>query len=690
MARRTGSWNTIWRRWWVVVCSAMLASLLTFYVGDLPQFSLVQASMNDENFTDIVLKTRGELPIDTNIRVLTYDRAIFDTFDRVDRAELSLRLAALLDLKPRLAAVDFLIEDERPEAPEGDEMLAALIETDRNLIFGIFHEDSLGRFRRPPPRFNLLPSQLGCINVREDGDRTIRTYSVLWGNPDSGEIESFDLKIARGIDSAAAAEAVSHRNSTFIIDYAGGIGEESEREISEGAQIFPVMPLETVYQAVISGDSSARETMRRELADKAVLVGYADIRNSQVTSIVDRFYTPLKPEKNALPDMHGIAIHANVVNSIVQRRIVQVMPAWANFLWAFTLVFFYLLLRGRIEALRAGWWRKSLLYGSFILSLLLAVMLPVLAYRYTIFKFSIYAPFSGILMAVPTVEALTKLADLLRDLARRRRAGRLKSRWLRSLLLRVLTPKSADERYQQAIHTLHLQFHTPCALLFHQATEGKLELPAETIAQPTPGSIAEHIGTGDDAALDPAVRLPVRLLRLLTEHQSLLTELKRSRALYVVMTEVRRQNAAAEPEAKGDREKGERKKGIARGYIDLALAAMTGSDGDRERFDQMYRELENLARLSDEIIAGEPGPAGDLIPPEEEFHPYLIRRRCRLHGVEETFVYFHEQVDANNRDDFHDIVYGGATIRCEPEDHPGLSDLRAAREEKSSAAVPES
>ena len=62
------------RRFAVLLSAALIAALLTLITNKLPQFDLIEAQLNDENFTDLVLKTRGELPIDTNILVVTYDQ----------------------------------------------------------------------------------------------------------------------------------------------------------------------------------------------------------------------------------------------------------------------------------------------------------------------------------------------------------------------------------------------------------------------------------------------------------------------------------------------------------------------------------------------------------------------------------------------------------------------------------------
>jgi len=671
------------RRPWPLVAAAFTAALLTLITNRLPQFDVIEAAMNDENFTDLVLKTRGELPIDTAIRVVTFDRSIFDREDRIDRSALALRLAALFDLAPRVVAVDVLLEDERPEAPDGDEMLAGLIADHRNLIFGIFHEDSLDRFRVPPSRFGLDDSQLGCINLTEDDDRTIRTYSLRWGSPERKQYESFDLRVARLVDSAAAAKVAGFSRNTFIIDYAGGIGEESDVETPNDVRIFPTMPLETIYTAVMSGDSLARAALRKEFADKAVLVGYADIRNSQVTSIVDRFYTPLKPEDNAIPDMHGVAIHANVLNTIVQRRIVETVPAWLNVLWATALVIMFLLWWEGADRNAAERWKKVLQYGGFGLFLLVAVMIPVIAFRYTPYKFSIYSPFTGLLLSLPTMEVYVKGSDFVRNLLRRRRTKRLGSSWLRENLFDVFSAGNGEARYLGLVHFLQLQFHTACAIVFDRSTNGGWDHPSQrTIARPTPQGMLRDLAVGGDtiSPADPASWKAIGLLRLLGSDPRIVDELRLSTSLYIALTEIRRQSDALEEEAseKGGGVEARTVDATSR-YIDLTIAALTGDEEEGDRFGELFDLVERYAAKADGLLRNADGSHWDPSADPQAFFPYLLKRKCRLHGTEEIFVYVHEQEDANDRDDFHDLLYVGRTIRCQPVEHPGLTAVRAHR-----------
>lgn len=673
-----------------IAAASVIAVLLAAIISHLPKFELLEAAINDDNFTDLVQKTRGDLPIDSTLMVVTYDETMLDSFDMVDRSALATGLAALLELKPHALGVDFLIETERPEAPDGDEMLAALIADNPNLLFGVFYEDSLRRFRLPPARFNLRPGQLGCINVKEDEDRTIRTFTTIWGEEDSLRFESFDLKLVSMIDSAALEYLASFGGEEFVIDYAAGIGETPRSETGE-ERIFPVIPLATIFQTMMSGDSAAIRSLRELVAGRTVLVGYGDIGNTQVTSVVDRFYTPLREDgKNTLPDMHGVTIHANIVNTILQRRIVEVMPLWVNLIWGAAMVI--LLLAGR-EALQTAVpnpsRRTALSYSGFALLFLIGTLLPIIAFRYTPYKFSIYTPLAGLLLAVPALEGLERGMGLIRDIRRRQRLRERIAPELRGEMLDILKAWNPEERTERAVHVLQLQFHRACAVLFDAARRGSI--PAfdhATVASPSLQRVLGAIGRASEhiSSFPPGAAASVRLLETLNAIPSLQRTLRFSRSLYIAVNEIRRQSHEA---ASGSNDSGEdggsenpcERTELAESigeYTDLALKALGGTGNHRaaEEFDELYAALEGYAVQATEIVRDAGGNRESIIEKNADLFPFILSCRCQLHGTEERFVYFGEQEDANNRDDFFDLVYAGRTVRCQPESHPGLTKFR--------------
>ncbi|MBS1913931.1 MAG: CHASE2 domain-containing protein [Bacteroidetes bacterium] len=670
------------RRRLELLVAAFLAPLLSVVASNLPQMNLVQSAINDDNFTDFVLQTRGELAIDTNIRVLTYDSSILDSNDLVNRATLAMNLAALFELKPRVVGVDFLLETERPDAPDGDAMLSALIgDHPDNLVFGIFYEDSLNSFRVPPKSFRLNDRQIGCINLITDDDNTIRTFTPTWGADTGRRCEAFDLKLARATDSTAAEYLTSFGDQNFVIDYAGGIGETIHNG-SEGDQIFPVMPLKTVFDIVSSGDSAKTAALREQYRGKTVLVGYGDIRNGQVTNVVDRFYTPLKPEKNTLPDMHGVAIHANILNDILRRRVMEKMPMATNILWSAVLVLILLAGRERLKRVKHPTRKAVLTYTGFAVLFALAALLPVEAFRYTPYKFSIFTPIASLLLAVPTLEGLGKGIDLLLDLRRRVYLRHALAPAMRAGMLGILKAWSIEERIERASHFLERQFHAAGAILFAEAAAGNFpRFPATAVGSPTLARLVDAIdrATAAEAPLSPRAAQAVAILRTLAAEPVLAATLRLSRSLYIALNEIRRQSEEMdEPEANADAGLHDEAQARTTDYADLALKTLAGQKGadDEEHFDELYAALERFVAAAAAILTTNDGAVADLLPPGETLPPYVFTSRCSLHRVEEQFIYFGEQEDANNRDDFFDLLYGGNTIRCQPGEHPGLTRFR--------------
>jgi CHASE2 domain-containing sensor protein len=672
------------RRRLELIVAALVASVLSVVISELPKMDLLKAAVNDDNFTDLVQSTRGELPIDTSIHVVTFDQSIFDSSDMVDRSLLAMHLAALMQLEPRAVGVDFLIDSLRPSAPDGDTMLAGLIADNPNLIFGVFHQDSLKRFDIPPPFFKLREGQLGCINLMPDEDNTIRTYAPVWGLDEPRQFESFDLKLARLADSSAAAYLASFSNESFIIDYAAGIGE-TKREGSAGDQIFPVFPLQSIFEIVSSGDSVQTEALRSQFTGKTVLVGYGDLRNSQVTSVVDRFYTPFKPGENSLPDMHGVAIHANILNTILKRRVVAQTPLWANIVWGAGMILLLLAGRERIKRVKSPAAQSVLTYAGFALLFMLGALLPVLAFRYTPYKFSIFIPIGGLLLAVPALEGLRKGIDLMLDIRRRARLREPLPGAIRAGMTWILKTWNDDERMERAIHFLQSQWHAACAVLFAEAAAGNLpKLSPGTVASPTLARVVAEIDRIAEEEAEPSrdAERAMLLLRALDAEPVLHRTLRLSRSLYIAMNEIRRQSIEGESEssaalgAESGAEK-ELRESIA-GYTDLAIKALEekGAGETKERFNELYAALERYAARGAAIMRGADGLPEDLPLSGERYAPFIFSSRCRLHHADETFIYFGQQEDANSRDDFFDLVFMGRTIRCQPDSHLGLTRFR--------------
>lgn len=669
---------------------AFVMALLTLITGDLPELEVVESTINDDSFTDFVVTTRGELPIDTNIVVLTYGPDFLTENQWVDRAALAQHLAVVFEMNPAVVAVDFLIEEERPEQGWADEMLAGLIaDHPDDLIFGIFREDSLDRFREPPSSFGLDSAQLGTVNMMPDEDRTIRMFRHSWSTSDGTEYETLALRAARRVDSAAAEYFASFGSEQFVIDYAGGIGEYQAAEGDNAVQVFPTFPLSSLFEAVMNDDPANREFFRSRLAGKAILVGYADLRTGQVSSIVDRFYTPLKAEKNSLPDMHGVAIHANILNTILQRRIVFDVSAWVNVLWGTIIVFLMYYGYQVLRQVRPLGRRALLMYPGFVLLLAIGLIVPVFLFRYTPYKLSIYTPFAGLLLGPLVLGIYDKLKRIGLDAYYRRKLHRPMPDGLREALRSILAQPEPNERYVQGLHVVQRLFHTCCDRLFAEAMRREdVGFSLATVASPTPSRMRADLALIDRSVLSQGSRDAAAMIDVLTDDPVLRRSIRLARSLVIALNEINRQNAAIEEE-----ERLEEQLETARGpeeeeYADTVMAAVGGmvETSDFEQFEELYGALEEFTEKCRTILKESDGSyrniaAGGVVG--EDTAPFIVRKRCEVHGRDETFVYLSEQEDANNRDDYFDLLYAGDTLRCRPEAHPGLTDFRAEIRESS-------
>lgn len=674
---------------------AVVMALLTLITGDLPELEVIESTVNDDSFTDFVITTRGELPIDTNIVVLTYGPDFLNEHQLIDRGILAQHLTLLFEMKPALVAVDYLVEETRPDYPDGDEMLAGLIKDHPDdLLIGIFREDSLNRFRTPPSFFGLTENQLGCVNLMPGEDRTIRTFQRSWSAGNGEQYELLAVKAAQHINPKAAEHFASFDAESFIIDYAGGLGEHQAAEGENAVQVFPNFPLRAVLDAAFSDNPQDRAFFEEKIAGKAVMVGYADLRQGQVSSIVDRFYTPLKPEKNSLPDMHGVAIHANILNTILQRRIVFEVPGWVNVIWGTFIVFLMYYGYESLRTVRPASKRALLMYPGFLVLLAVGLVVPIFLFRYTPWKLSIYTPFAGMLLGPLVFGIYEKLKRISLDANYRRKLRRPTPEGLRTALLSILAHTEPNERYVQSLHVLQRFFHACCDRMFAEAMRrDDTGFSAETVASPTPARIRHDMSKLDITQLSQGSQDAAAMIVILTDNPLLRRSLRLARSLVIALNEINRQNAALDEEERLEEERlGEAGKSVdvqeEGEYTDTVMAAVGGmvEANDYKQFEELYKALEEFVEKGRTVLTNTDGTFRSIAATtivNQETAPFIVRKRCVVHNREETFVYISEQEDANNRDDYFDLLYAGDTLRCRPENHPGLTEFRIEIQESS-------
>ena len=639
--------------------AALVMALLTLIIGDLPELEVIESTVNDDSFSDLVITTRGELPIDTSIMVVTYGPEILDQEQRVDRGLLAEGLAILLSYEPAIVGVDFMIDDTRESDPEGDQMLAGVIADNREkLIFGIYSIDSLGRALPLPPMFE--GTRTGAVNLMPGEDRTIRTFTRTWPGVAERPVDLLSVAVAEEIDPQSVAWLRSFDNEEFVIDYAAGLGEHSFAGEEQGLQVFPSIPLSAVVESIYSEGTADDDAIRSLISGRAILVGYADLRSGQVNSLVDRFWTPLKPEKNALPDMHGVAIHANILNTILQRRIVTEVPAWVNVLWGTLIVFLMYVGFAALARVRPPQLRTMLRYLGWGLLLLVALTLPIFLFRSTPYKLSVYTPFAGLVLGRLVLSVYDRAKRIVVDTGHRRAIRKTPEGAVTTELQEVMAQRDPRERYVALLHVVQKHFHIAADRLFAEAAQGEYAFRPETVGSPTPRRLLDDVERISREAFSRSAQESISFVERLWGSHPTQRALRAARSLVIAVNEIDRQNTLLD--------EGEEVGGVdeTRDTVIMAVSRETTADA--------FEESDRLLRDFLKILAESPPAQRDSrgsIP-----YPFAVEVRCVVHDRPETFIYLSEQEDANNRDDFHDLIYAGDTIRCRPESHPGLTDFR--------------
>ncbi len=659
---------------------ALIMALMTLFIGDLPELEVVESTVNDDSFSDLVVTTRGELPIDTSIIVVTYDESILDEEQRVDRALLADGLGIICYFNPAVVGVDFLVDDERPAYSEGDQMLAGVIaDNSDKLLFGLYSIDSLQRALPPPPLFSLSEDQLGSVNLLPGEDNVVRAFTRAWPGIDGKPIEHLSLKIAERIDPKAANYIRSFDNESFVIDYAAGIGEHASSGPDGGQHVFPSIPLTSIAEALYSESTEDDAVVQELLEGKAVLVGYADLRLSQVTSVIDRFYTPLRQEKNTLPDMYGVTIHANILNTILQRRVVTEVPAWVNVLWGTFIVFLMYVGYEALSRIRPERKRSILRITGWFLLLVLALILPIFLFRYTPYKLSVYTPFAGLILGKIALTVFDRVKRFTIDIAHSRALSRSLQAGERERFRTVINENDPAERYVELLHLVQRLFHTAADVLFSEAATREFAFSRETVGSPTPRRILDDLESIDPLEFSDLGREAISFITRLWESFPLQRGLRAARSLVIAVNEIDRQTMMLEEEERAEGRVDpdlQEVSSFRRNDRDTVMMAAGGESAPSDAFEASDRLLREMLTVI--VDSGAGAWLGDPEVGTEE--PFVHSARCTLHEETESFVYLSEQEDANNQDDFFDLIYAGETMRCRPENHPGLTKFREASE----------
>lgn len=300
----------------------------------------------EEGVTDVRYAVRGERMADTNIAVVYIDdEAIRVMGWPVRRNFHALMLRALTDLRVRVVGLELLLEDQRVEYPEYDELLAGVIRTSVPVVLTAYL-DSLGvreaqvpagpdtfaalsypgvaapplaggGMHLPLPAFRDAAAGIGHVNFHGRG------HLPVFAGYGAGVLPAFAIELARvsaGVPRAGVqsdGERVTMRNRDAAVAFRHGSAGEVALQYPGSIRSFTAwrfLDVLRAYDDERSGLPAGIPVLR--LQDKIVLIGViADGRGVVVDTPVD-------------PRLPSIVVHATALDNAFHDRFLTHVPSW--------------------------------------------------------------------------------------------------------------------------------------------------------------------------------------------------------------------------------------------------------------------------------------------------------------------------------------------------------------------------
>ena len=312
-------------------------------------------SLKDYDATDIVFSQFK----DKNSKF--DDRIVLINIGKPDRAELNTILQKVQTYNPKVIGIDIHLEELMQ--PEIDSSLRNTIKSYDNIILSKILTD----YNPERKRYDNLE---GCHEFFCDSTRL--AYTNFYGKPGmtirqfspveevNGQ-EYFSLGAAMSIfDNPGLRDVVASRSPVQHINYIGD--KDAFINIDKDQILTKNLNLEDAFK------------------DKYVLIGYLGTDEWE-ESIKDKFITPFNPKlgANAIPDMYGVTIHANIAHMIIEQRFINKLSSVQTAVINFFLIFLLAMTFNKIyTTVNAGYWKIIKVIQLLLFALLFLIVSGVM------------------------------------------------------------------------------------------------------------------------------------------------------------------------------------------------------------------------------------------------------------------------------------------------------------------------
>lgn len=343
----------------VIILTALV--YVTMFVGSLIPLSFgfmnpFKKGLADYEYTDLIFsKFKSEINFD--------DRIVIVNVGKPDRSKIAEALEIIHSFEPSAIGVDIVFEGLKDSV--ADTKLSRVIGAISNLILA----DEL-----KPDMYDEFPTQCHPIFCDDSNTAYINfvakpNYSIRYFSPHEvvGEnrVDGFAVAIIRKADKKAYSNLIKRQNQVEQIHYRG---------------------IADSYVHIEMTDLDTTEEYKSILRDKIVLLGYSGTDEWAMSS-KDKFFTPMNKNValKALPDMFGVAIHANIISMMLDDEYINEMPLGESRIFCLIIVVGMLfILRKMYYKINPGYWKSIRfvqLFAFFILFVISTIMFYFFHYK---------------------------------------------------------------------------------------------------------------------------------------------------------------------------------------------------------------------------------------------------------------------------------------------------------------------
>ena len=290
---------------------ALGCTLLTFLVGGLLYLlfnsvnflSPFENAFRDFNYTDIYYSKLQDTLTKT-------DKIILVNVGNASRFMMAKGIEKVALQNPKAIGLDMVFKDAKNEY--FDSILKQTIQNTPNLITAYhFKGDSI---MNNHPYFGTTLERSGYLDLEVDDETTV-VRRFVGAKTLQDTLYSFPVKVGLAAGTISTEQLSDLLNKELTINYLGREEHYLRFDLNE------ILERESIPV----------------LNNSIVLFGFLGNQLNDNFTIEDKHFTPLNPKfaGRSFPDMFGLVIQANILESLISNESIFVLPSWLNWILTF-------------------------------------------------------------------------------------------------------------------------------------------------------------------------------------------------------------------------------------------------------------------------------------------------------------------------------------------------------------------